>query len=237
MAPEDESSLTHFLAAREIVNAVYCSRRYDPDVNRFAARALGLIGLGALLSQAGHLVVYQLRYGTAAQAVQSTGVHAYFPIVAKTSLGLAASVVVGALLIIGLSRFVASRATAVAAGGPSYITLLASLFTIQVAFFGVQETTESLLAGMTAASAPQLLLLGAIGQLPVAALAAVALKWLFVRFEAALQLFRAAAAERLRPISVPRLVLLPHDLRLQPALANTCPAAYIKRGPPPNLRS
>jgi hypothetical protein len=206
-------------------------------VNRSAARALGLIGLGALMSQAGHLVVYQLQFGSAAQAAQSTGAHAYFPIVAKTGLGLAAAILVGALVVIGVSRFLAGRATAAAAHSPAYISLLAILFTLQMACFGFQETLESIVAGTSVASAPHLLLLGTVGQLPVAALAALALKWLLVRFEAALVTLKATIAARPAATTTPRIVLLPRLLRLQPALVEACPAAYIKRGPPPALHS
>ncbi len=60
-------------------------------MKRPAVRLLGLLGFGALLAQAGHLIAYQLEFGAAAQAVQSQGAHAYFPGLAKTSLGLVAT--------------------------------------------------------------------------------------------------------------------------------------------------
>ena len=53
-------------------------------------KALAIVGLGALGSQAGHLLAYQLRFGAAAQQVQSSGAHSYFPLLAKTALGVAA---------------------------------------------------------------------------------------------------------------------------------------------------
>jgi hypothetical protein len=208
------------------------TQRYDPNVNRSVQRAIGLLGFGVVLSQAGHLLAYELQFGAAAQSVQSTGVHSYFPIVVKTSLGVAATALIGALLIMGSARFLTRRATASPTGGPSYLNLLALLFTVQMACFGLQETIESLVAGMPVASAPQLLLLGTLGQLPVAIIAAVALKWLLVRFDAALATLRSAVGTLAVTYETSRVLLLPRAPRLQPALAQACPAAYIKRGPP-----
>lgn len=213
------------------------TRGYDPIVNRSASRALGLLGFAALLSQAGHLAVYQIQFGSAAQAVQSAGAHAYFPTFAKIGLGVAASALVGALLVIGAARLLAGRATATPAGGPSYITLLALLFSVQMACFAMQETIESLAAGVAVASAPHLLLVGTVGQLPVAVLGALALKWLLARFEAALLTLRAVIAASPIAGTTPGVLLLPRRMRLQPALVEACRAAYIKRGPPPPLRS
>ena len=57
-------------------------------------RALApVLAVGILGSQAGHLLVFQLRFGAAAQQVQSSGAHAYFPALAKTMLGAAAAIV------------------------------------------------------------------------------------------------------------------------------------------------
>src|SRR5438046_7409419 len=61
--------------------------------------AFGLIG-----SQAGHLLAYELRFGNAAQQVQSAGAHSYFPSLAKTGLGVAALTLLVALFIIGAGR-------------------------------------------------------------------------------------------------------------------------------------
>ncbi len=70
----------------------------------FAVLALGLLG-----SQAGHLLAYQIRFGAAAQHLQSSGAHAYFPLVAKTALGAAATALIGALLLVGLARILGGR--------------------------------------------------------------------------------------------------------------------------------
>ena len=83
-------------------------------------------------------MVYQLQYGSAALAVQSRGVHAYFPVLAKTSLGLTAGMLLGALLLVGVSRLLAVRPGTKMMPGPSYFSLLAALFTIQLTCFVLQ---------------------------------------------------------------------------------------------------
>jgi hypothetical protein len=55
-------------------------------------RILTVLGVAIAGSQAGHLLAYQLRFGATAQQVQSSGAHAYFPLLARTSLGIAAIV-------------------------------------------------------------------------------------------------------------------------------------------------
>jgi hypothetical protein len=206
-------------------------------VSRSLKTGGALVGFGVLLSQLGHLLVYQLQFGSGAEAVQSTGAHAYFPAFAKTTLGTVAAALLGSLLVIGAARLVSGGRMRPMAGGPSYLRLLGALFTIQLVFFALQETAESIAAGTVVASAPHLLLMGSVGQLPVAILAALALKWLLVRFEAAVLVIRTAIASERVSVATPRVVLLPRALRLEPALVEACPAAYVKRGPPPALRS
>ena len=206
-------------------------------MNRSWQRFLPLLGCGALASQAGHLLVYQLQFGSAAQSVQSTGVHSYFPVLAKTSLGLAALAVVGSLLIIGASRLLTNRPGSRILRGPSYLSLLATLFTIQLTCFVLQETIESGVAGTAVASAPHLFLLGTLGQLPIAAVAALAFKWLSVRVESSISTLRAVLATKVMTFGSIATVLAPPALIPQLALAAACPAAYVKRGPPRFLRS
>ena len=55
-------------------------------------QALIVAAVGILGSQAGHLLTYQLLFGSAAQHLQSSGQHAYFPLLAKTALGAVAAV-------------------------------------------------------------------------------------------------------------------------------------------------
>ncbi len=145
-----------------------------------AGRLAGLSVLVALVSsQAGHQLAYQLRNGAAAQQLQSTGAHAYLPVVVKTALGLAAGFVLVALLVIGLARMVAGRKIEASAPPPSLLRLVALLFSIQLACFLLQETVESA-AGGQFASPVSLLLWGAAGQLPAALVAALALRRLAV---------------------------------------------------------
>ncbi|MFI5091291.1 MAG: hypothetical protein ACHP7P_14675 [Terriglobales bacterium] len=206
-------------------------------MNRPPIRLLGLLAFGALLAQAGHLIAFQLEFGSAAQAVQSQGAHAYFPGFAKTSLGLVAAALLASLLLIGIARFVPGRPVVVTSRAPSYISLLAVLFTVQLVSFMAQETIESLAAGGAVPSALNLILLGSAGQLPVAAFAALALKWLAVRVDAAVLTLRAELAVRVAVVAPASLLVPPPALVPVSALAETCPTVYTKRGPPAILRA
>ena len=106
-----------------------------------------MIGLAAAGSQAGHLLVYQMLYGSAAAQAQSQGAHSYFPTLAKSALGLAAVAVIACLLIVGAGRVVAFGPRVRRTEAPAYLSLLASLFTIQLAWFILQEITEALVSG------------------------------------------------------------------------------------------
>jgi hypothetical protein len=205
-------------------------------VKRWPIRLLGLVAFGALAAQAGHLLVYQLEFGSAAQAVQSQGAHDYFPLLAKTAFGVGAVGVLLSLLLIGIARLLPGRQVVVVSRGPSYLSLLSIIFTIQLLCFIAQETIESLLAGTTVTPALNLILLGSVGQLPVAIFAALALKWLAVRVSAALVALQAELALRLA-VGAPTSLLQPAPALVPvPALAVTCPTIYIKRGPPAILR-
>jgi hypothetical protein len=191
-----------------------------------------VLGLGIVASQAGHLLTYQVLFGSAAQYVQSSGAHAYFPALAKTWLGASAAVLLGGLLLVGLARVLSGR-PAPSASAPSYLRLLALLFTIQLAMFGVQETAESVVSGSRAGSVDVLLLTGTLGQLPVAAVASLALRWLLVRVGPALTAVRSVLtlAQQPRPmaaalISVPAIAY--ESVLLQPVVAGT----IRQRGPP-----
>lgn len=189
----------------------------------------GLLGLGIVASQAGHLLAYQLRFGTAAQQVQSAGAHAYFPALAKSVLGLAALGVLAAFLLVGLARMIGMRPEKDSA--PPYLRLLAVLFTIQLGAFAVQETAESVLTG-GATSMPLVLVWGTVGQLPVAAGAALGLRWLVARVSPAL----AELALQLRPAfqvvtSTTAMVAFPVATPIAPA-AEAAPANFNRRGPP-----
>lgn len=167
-------------------------------------RAAAILGIAVAGSQAGHLLAYELRFGPAAQAVQGTGAHAYFPLVAKTFLGASALALIASLLLVGFAR--------IAAGGtlerttPSLLRLVSILYTVQLACFVVQETLEG-------GSASQVVLWGLVGQMPVALACAVALRWLLarvapaaarlaLRVEPALELLTFATTTALLPVPV-----------------------------------
>ena len=188
-----------------------------------------VLGVGLAASQAGHLLVYLLRFGPAAQQVQSTGAHFYFPSLVKSVIGLAAIAALAALLLVALARVIGKRTERDSA--PAYLRLLALLFTIQLIAFAVQETVESLLSG-SAASVPLVLVWGTVGQLPVAAVGALALRWLLARLHPAV----AQLALLFRPAfqlvgDVIALVVFPVATEI--AFANE-PArtTFNRRGPP-----
>ncbi len=195
-----------------------------------------VFGLGLLGSQAGHLLAYEIRFGAAAHQIQSSGAHAYFPLVAKTALGAAAAALIGALVVVGLARILGGRRIRSTAE-PTYISLLAFLFSIQLAAFVAQELAEALIAGSSARSAPDLMLWGTLGQLPIAAIGALAFRWLSARVEAAVGLIRdvvgASAPMRLTPpMAVP--VYAASDQAL--LTSRNAWSNVAKRGPPTSLR-
>src|ERR1700716_3627333 len=72
----------------------YVSLINRPNIEHQMLRRTWLIVLlGAVAAQAGHLLTYQVLFGAAAQQVQSSGAHAYFPVLVKTFLGAAAAIV------------------------------------------------------------------------------------------------------------------------------------------------
>jgi hypothetical protein len=196
--------------------------------------AAAVIGLGLLGSQAGHLVAYQLLFGGTAQHVQSTGVHAYFPVVAKTAVGAGAAVLLGGMLLVGLARVLNGRQGR-SDTQTSFIGLLAVLFTLQLAMFAAQEIGEAVVAGSRVATAPQLLLWGTLGQLPVAAVAALALHWLSLRVETAVGVIKdlVRVAVSLPPAGPMVIPVYAASERVLLAF-RVAPSDLAKRGPPPS---
>lgn len=195
-----------------------------------------MLGLGLVGSQAGHLLAYQIRFGAAAQQVQSTGAHSYFPGLAKMSLGVAAAAALAGLLLIAFARILAGHRVR-ASSQPSYVGLLAALFTLQLAVFAVQEIVESMIAGSMIGTAPQLLLWGTLGQLPVAAVAALALRWLSTRVEAAVGAIRDVVAATVwmplaAPVAIP-VCAAPDRALLMSRVAGS---SLATRGPPSSSR-
>lgn len=183
-----------------------------------------MLGVAMLGSQAGHLLAYQLRFGAAAQQLQSTGAHAYFPVLAKTVLGGAAMALLAALLLIGLARLASGRLIELQSG-PPFIRVLAVLYTVQVAIFVMQETLEG-------SSTSELVLWGLMGQLPVAVVGALALRWLLANLEPALSSLkvRCEAVFQLVPFGT-AVVLWPAPV---PVYVNRAAVAgsINRRGPP-----
>jgi hypothetical protein len=196
--------------------------------------ALG--GLAVLGSQAGHLLAYQLRFGAAAQHLQGSGPHAYFPALAKTGLGILAALIIGGLFIVGVARVAGGRALRKESPAP-YLRLVAAMYTIQLAVFVAQELGESAVAGAAGPSLTVLLLWGTLGQLPVALLAAAGLRWLLIRFRSAVEeIGTAMAPVRLGAAFAP--LLQPLATICQGALPRSGGqrASLAERGPPSPLR-
>lgn len=199
-------------------------------IGRRQVLAVALVGI--LGSQAGHLLTFQLLFGSAAQHLQSSGAHAYFPLLAKTAIGAVAAAVLAGMFVIGLARVLSGGSRVATPSDRSVVQLVAALFTIQLACFLTQEAVEGMVSGTGAASAPYLLLWGTLGQLPVAAIAAAGLRWLWTRFESAVEGLRAILASVQAP-RFPALVNVhiwpaPDGSLLLPELAGR----LGKRGPP-----
>ena len=199
-------------------------------------RAWLAVAVGVLGSQAGHLVAYQVRFGAAAQQLQSSGAHAYFPGLLRSSLGVAATIVIAAMFVIGLGRILGGRPIR-RGSAPNYLRLVAVLYTVQLATFAAQEMVESLLAGAPAASEAALLLWGTLGQLPVAVIAAAGLRWLLIRFDSAIGEIRIAlaAAPREFPWASIAIPLWGRACK-KLILSSVAGASLVKRGPPPSWR-
>jgi hypothetical protein len=181
-------------------------------------RAWIVLAVSVLAAQAGHLLAYQIRFGAAAQQVQSSGIHSYFPNAVRGSLGITAALALTALFLIGLAR-VLSGLSIRPGSAPQYARLVATLFTVQLLFFAAQEMSEAWVGGTKVASVADLLLWGTLGQLPVTLIAAAGLRWLLARFESAVHV---------------ALVRNPADRnRLRVPAAG---ASLAKRGPPSSLR-
>jgi hypothetical protein len=184
------------------------------------------------MSQLGHLVAYALRFGPDAAARQSTGAHAYFPIVLQwgsTALGAA---LLALLLLLGVARFmVGMRNDRVPEGGWPVAPLLLTLLAAQLAIFAGQERAEAWLAALPPAPAGHLLAWGIAGQLPIAVLAALGLSWISARVRRAVRRLR-----RSRPVPVlPRGALLPVPAwapATTPRLLPIALAGFVTRGPP-----
>ena len=194
---------------------------------------LAIAGLALLGSQAGHLLIYQLRFGPAAQQLQSSGAHLYYPAVAKTAAGVIAVIAIGSLLTVGLARALAGRALARKASAPPFLRGLAALYTLQLAVFIAQEIAEAAAAGTPSPSPMLILLWGTLGQLPIAAVAALALRWLLTRFsEAASQIGAAVRAIRFDPPTPTAAVRVAPGWYREVPRHHSAGPSFCRRGPP-----
>jgi hypothetical protein len=208
---------------------------YDP-CNVWGVRLRRIAVLFAVFasSQLGHALTYFARFGAHAPTYQSSGVHGYYPTLA-TGLGA----VMGVVLLVSLAIVAAARCTLLAPAGyrpratVRFIDVLAAAFAVQLMVFVGQETIEALAAGHAVPSVGELLLWGALGQLPAAAIAAAVIAWLLARLEAAW----TAMVEGAPRVLVQSAPPLPEcatrsrvDARLQ--LGSAFPSAFRKRGPP-----
>ena len=144
------------------------------------------------LSQLGHVLAYIARYGLAGSFHESYGAHAYFPSIAKASAGLVGLLLLVAVALVGLARLVGSRRVtgqrrAQAAALPELVAVLVPL---QLAIFIAQETIELLAAGRLTGLGDVPFLWGLAGQLPVALLAALFLRWASIAVERAIDRLR-----------------------------------------------
>ncbi len=202
-----------------------------------ARRRWTVLCFGLLGSQAGHLLAYQVRFGAAAQQLQGSGAHSYFPGLVRTSLGVAAALLLAGVFVIGLARILGGRSVR-PDSAPHYLRLLAVLYTAQLTFFAGQEVGEALIAGTPIDSVANFLLWGTLGQLPVAVVAAAGLRWLMARLEYAINEIRIALATRPKQISWVGLPAVPHlgHHSLELVLIFVAGASLAKRAPPSSLR-
>ncbi len=187
-------------------------------------------------SQLGHLVAYQLRLGPQGAAVQSQGAHEYFPALLGASAAALGAALLVSLLVVGTARVLIGRQKAWRrTGGLPLLETLAFLFTVQLVIYAGQELVESWLLAAPPSDPTRLLLWGAAGQLPVAAVAALSLVWISSRIEGAVEVIRTALRPPFIP-AVPPAPVLPDLAPTRLASLQACaPSVFVKRGPPANL--
>lgn len=196
---------------------------------RPARLAVPLVGLAS--APLGHLVAYQVRFADSSAHVESSGVHAYFPLLsAAVTTALAGTLLVSLLFLAVARQAIGRRRGLVPGPRRPVLDLLPVLFTIQLAAFMVQECIEALAMGALPDPVPAMVLWGTLGQLPVALIAAVVLSWLTARLDAAVRELRLTAS-RFRPWLRPAVAAWrpaePWNRTLD-AARSACP----KRGPP-----
>lgn len=195
-----------------------------------------VLGFGLIGSQAGHLLAYQVRFGAAAQQLQTSGAHTYFPGLVRTTLGVAAALLLAGMFTVGLARILSGRPIRTTSA-PHYLRLVAVLYSAQLALFAGQEVGEALIAGTPVDSVANFLLWGTLGQLPVAMVAAAGVRWLMTRLERAVGEIRIALATvpwRLSWLGV--VIPFWRHLNRDLVLSSPAGASLAKRGPPSSVR-
>jgi len=153
--------------------------RHGMRPRRFTGPALPIIVLAA--SQVGHLLASELRAGP------RTGAHGYVPALTTVALGVAGATVLAGILAVAAAHVarMGPRAALLPGSRPRLLDVSAVLFALQFALFLAQETLEAAACGAALPDIAGLLLWGCLGQLPVAVLAAVVVRWLTSSVEAA----------------------------------------------------
>jgi hypothetical protein len=200
-----------------------------------AKRVWSAVAVAVLAAQAGHLLAYQLRFGAAAQQIQTSGAHVYFPGLVRASLGIAAALILSGVFVVGLARVLSGRSIR-PDSTPPFLRLLAVMFTMQLTWFAGQEVSEALVAGAPVASVADILLWGTLGQLPVAVVAAAGLRWLLARFDAAVTEIRIALATIPTQLAAPLSIAFWHHAQRDVVLRSAVGASLAKRGPPSSVR-
>lgn len=212
----------------------------DPRSN--ARYLLGAVLLGLLLSQPGHALAYFARLGPAALAVQSQGVHAYFPALFQFTGASIGAIALATLVLIAGARLVIGRALdKTRLPGTSAGLLFLVLAVVQLNVFFVQEILEGAANYSHGPDAYGMILAwGMLGQFPLSVLAAFALSWLSSPLRAAIRVFRSPVTVSSRP-AVPvaladKSVPVGTIVQIALGLSQVCPAAFLKRGPPLSVR-
>ena len=192
--------------------------------------------LGLLLSQPGHALGYLARYGPSSFAIESQGVHAYFPSTIHLSLGLLATLALVVAGLLGFGRLALGKALGLRrTSTPSPTEIILVLLVVQVNVFAFQELAEAASGGaaLNGAWLFNLALFALAGQVPVAVIAGLLIAWCSVHLEASLNGLRESW--RL-PVLAPKPVVAAAQAAPRPvrasALAETFPQALAKRGPP-----
>jgi hypothetical protein len=210
---------------------------------RLAHTAMPILALAT--SQVGHLLASELKQGPGTLGVDSSGVHRYVPTATTLALAVAGIVVLAALMVVVAARYLRAWQGAPSlpvarrlrrGRWPAALDAAAAMFVLQLAIYVGQERIELAVAGQPSPNVATLLLWGALGQLPLALVAGVALSWLRTRFEVACA--EIAAAPALLPSALgPCLVV--ERAWTSPAraalMAQTAGPALAERGPPAPL--